>query len=464
MHLLIYPATVAFLALPDFGEKAKNGLIDLVAILFVLGVLVFVHEFGHYAVAKLCGVRVETFSLGFGKRLWGFRRGETDYRISLLPLGGYVKMAGESPLESRTGDPGEFTSHPRWQRFLIAIAGPAMNILLAIVVWTGVFMTHDEEPAYLNHAPVIGAVEPGSPADKAGIKTGDKITHLQDLENPNWQQVILKVMLSPKQSLDVAVQRGNQVIRTTVVPEEVEPDQMGFAGWRPVEPAIVGTMESDRPAAQAGMQPGDEIAAANGAPIQDMSQFTNFLQEAKSNPVQLTVIRDGKELHITVTPQLRDDTPEQGKRYRIGFGVAQKMTVQKLPLKEAFAKSLDTCKKYSGLVFQLVSRVLEKKVSIKAFSSPVRMASFAGQAAMEPGWTPLLYTLALISLQLAIFNLLPIPILDGGLMLMMLIEGVIRRDIKQEIKERVYQAAFVCIMLFAAVVIFNDVVKKLHGW
>src|SRR5215467_6412131 len=149
MHLLTYLATAAFLTIPNLADVAKRSIISLASVLFVLGVLVFVHEFGHYAVAKLCGVRVETFSLGFGKRLWGFRRGDTDYRISALPLGGYVKMAGENPLESRTGDPGEFMSHPRWQRFLIAIAGPTMNVLLAMVVLTGLYMLRHGYDAYL---------------------------------------------------------------------------------------------------------------------------------------------------------------------------------------------------------------------------------------------------------------------------------------------------------------------------
>src|SRR6516162_8915757 len=149
MHLLTYLATAAFLTIPNLADAAKRSVISLASVLFVLGVLVFVHEFGHYAVAKLCGVRVEVFSLGFGKRLWGFRRGDTDYRLSLLPLGGYVKMSGENPMEDHTGDPGEFTSHPRWQRFFIAIAGPAMNVILAIAGLTGLFMHHHNYEAYL---------------------------------------------------------------------------------------------------------------------------------------------------------------------------------------------------------------------------------------------------------------------------------------------------------------------------
>src|SRR5215813_5663449 len=163
--------------------------ITAVAFIFVLGVLVFVHEFGHYAVAKLFKVRVEVFSLGFGKRLIGFRRGDTDYRISLLPLGGYVKMAGENSMDTRTGDPGEFMSHPRWQRFLIAIAGPAMNILLAVAVLTGVYMFRHEYPAYFDKQAVLGWVLENTPAQKAGLQVGDRITMAGGKSNPTWDDV-----------------------------------------------------------------------------------------------------------------------------------------------------------------------------------------------------------------------------------------------------------------------------------
>src|SRR5438270_8374612 len=177
--------------------------ITVVAFIFVLGVLVFVHEFGHYAVAKLFKVRVEVFSLGFGKRLIGFRRGDTDYRISLLPLGGYVRMAGENPMEARTGDPGEFLSHPRWQRFVIAIAGPAMNILLAIGLLTAVYMIRYEHPVFLAKPAVIGWVLDDSPAQKVGIQPGDRIAEIDGVKNPTWEQVLPKVVLSPNQPLNV---------------------------------------------------------------------------------------------------------------------------------------------------------------------------------------------------------------------------------------------------------------------
>src|SRR5437879_2159223 len=166
----------------------------------VLGFMILIHEFGHYAVAKWLGVRVEVFSIGFGKRLFGFRKGETDYRINLLPLGGYVKMSGENPMDERTGDPKEFLSHSRWHRFLIAIAGPSMNILLAIGLLTVVYLVHYEYPAVLDEPAVVGWVAPDTPAAKAGIEAGDRIVRFGDLQNPTWKDVAPKEALSPNQA------------------------------------------------------------------------------------------------------------------------------------------------------------------------------------------------------------------------------------------------------------------------
>src|SRR6201997_2185350 len=184
--------------------------ISLFYFVIVIGFMVLIHEFGHYAVAKLLGVRVEQFAIGFGKRLFGFRKGDTDYRINAIPLGGYVKMSGENPMDERTGDPREFLSHPRWHRFIIAIAGPAMNIVLAIGLLTGVYMVHYETPVFLDKPAVISWIKQDSPAAKAGLQAGDRIIRIDGVENPTWEQVYLKVMLSPNQPLDVTVLRDGK--------------------------------------------------------------------------------------------------------------------------------------------------------------------------------------------------------------------------------------------------------------
>ena len=438
--------------------------ITLVAFIFVLGVLVFVHEFGHYAVAKLFKVRVEVFSLGFGKRLIGFRRGDTDYRISVLPLGGYVKMAGENPLEARSGDPGEFMSHPRWQRFLIAIAGPAMNIILAVVVLTGIYMYRHDYPAYFDRPAEIGWVKDGSPAQTAGMKPGDRISSIQGKSDPTWGYVRDQILGSINHNLEMDVQRGEQKFHVSVpvrIPEKDDGDIWADLGMFPAEPTIVGRVESDVPAAAAGLKPGDEILSGNGVSLRNASLpgLFDVLQSTKDQPVKLSVLRDGAKQELTVTPKWMpagDDPPA----WRIGVTLPPEYHIEKLRFPAALRSAAVDCKKNSTLIFKLLKDLVMGKGSLKQFGGPVMIAKESGRAA-KMGFVPLLMFMVLISLNLAIFNLLPIPILDGGLMLMLLVEGIMRRDIKQEIKERVYQAAFVFLVLFAAVVIYNDVAKTL---
>src|SRR5215831_9327943 len=214
------------------------SLISLFYAAIILGFMILIHEFGHYAVAKLLGVRVEQFAIGFGKRLLGFRKGETDYRINAIPLGGYVKMSGENPMDTHTDDPREFLNHSRWHRFLIAIAGPAMNIMLAVVLLTTIYTVHYEYPAVYDEPTVIGWVLKDTPAAKAGFEVGDRITRVDGVQNPNWEQVDLKEALSPGQPLDVQVERNGQLIDKTVTPQASGVDQIGFAGWTPKEKTL----------------------------------------------------------------------------------------------------------------------------------------------------------------------------------------------------------------------------------
>ena len=428
----------------------------------VLGIMILVHEFGHYAAAKLCGVRVDIFSIGFGKRLVGFRRGGTDYRISALPLGGYVKMAGENPLESRTGAPDEFMSHPRWQRFIIAIAGPAMNILLAIGLLTGVYMVHYEHPVFFDQPAVIGWVLENSPAAKADIQAGDRISRIDGVQNPTWEDVLLKTAVDSNQPIDVSVQRGDQVLDKQIQPEpqSSDPDQYRTIGWVQDEPITVTELEPTMPAAKAGIQLGDQVVAINGIGVRSLFSVIHYLQQSGNKPVDITVLRNGQELHFQATPVMTDDNGQ--KRYRLGFQ-SEPVKVDKLPFAQAFNRSVEDNKKFSVLILNLVHKMLARQTSIKQMEGPIGIARASGQAAREPGWTPLLRLMAGISLNLGIFNLLPIPILDGGMILMLLIEGVIRRDINTRVKERIYQTAFVFLVLFAVVVIYNDIMKALPG-
>lgn len=425
--------------------------------------MILIHEFGHYAVAKLLGVRVEVFSIGFGRRLLGFRRGDTDYRVSAIPLGGYVKMSGENPMDERTGDPGEFLSHPRWHRFLIAIAGPSMNILLAIGLMTFVYMVHYEYPAVLDEPAVIGWVLPDTPAAKAGIQVGDRIARLEDVQNPTWKDVDPKEALSPNQPLKVTIERGGKFLDTTIVPEAYGINQMGMAGWVAKEPSVTVTdLEHGMPAEKAGIKVGDEILTVDGQPIPALQAMIETLKRTQDKPIPITVRRDGQEKTFTVQPVLADIPGEGEKRYRVGIGSVQ-MKVSTLPFAAAFRKSIDQNKEGSLLILELVRKMVERKISMRTIEGPIGIGRAAGEAATEKGWTPLMALTAAISLNLGIFNLLPIPILDGGVILLLFIESLMRRDISLQIKERIYQAAFVFLVLFAVMVIYNDLAKTLPG-
>ena len=441
----------------------SDFLISLISVVAVLGFMILIHEFGHYAVAKWLGVRVEQFAIGFGKRLVGFRRGDTDYRIYAIPLGGYVKMSGENPMDQRTDDPKEFLNHSRWHRFLIAIAGPAMNIMLAVFLLTIVYMVHYEYPVYLDQPAVVQGVRKDSPAQQAGIQAGDRIVKIDGIENPTWEQVQPRVWLSPNQALQVTIQRGNETLQKTLMPKAVTTSEVGSAGWFPEEPVVVGRLDPDLPAAKAGMKEDDRIVSLNGKPVPSIESMIESLQQSQSKPVDIQVERGGQMMTFHLQPVLSQTEDPKEQRYRLGFVNKGVTKVSQLPFAQALTLSLEQNKKYSLMILELAKKMVQRKISMRAISGPIGIAQDAGYAAQQKGWTPLMELTAGISLNLGIFNLLPIPILDGGVIMFLLIEGLMRRDISMSIKERVYQAAFVFLVLFAVMVIYNDLMKTIPG-
>jgi regulator of sigma E protease len=442
-------------------------LLSLLHTIFVMGIvlgfMILIHEFGHYAAAKYFGVRVEVFSIGFGKRLLGFKKGDTDYRIAAIPLGGYVKMSGENPMDDRTGDPGEFLSHPRWQRFIIALAGPFMNIMLAVALLTGVYMVHYEYPAVLDEPAVVGWVNPNTPAEKAGIQIGDRIIRVDDIQNPNWEQLDIKDALSPNQPLKFSIERDGKVIEKVAAPEPMGPNQYGVMGWVPKESSVtLTTVEPGMPADKAGLKVGDRILTANGQDIPALEALVQMLNRTKDQPLEIVVLRNGQKLTFTVKPTLAPGGPSQELRYRIGIASVPTKVV-KLAFADALKRSLSENKRSSFLILELLQKMVQHKVSMKQVDGPIGIGSAVGAAAREEGWTPLLLITAAISLNLGIMNLLPIPILDGGVILLLFIESIMQKEISLPIKERIYQAAFVFLVLFAVMVIYNDLVKTLPG-
>ncbi len=431
----------------------------------VLGIMVLVHEFGHFAVAKLCGVRVEVFSIGFGTRLFGFKRGDTDYRLSLLPLGGYVKMSGEMPGEAKSDDPAELENHPRWQRVLIALAGPFANFLLAIVLMTGVYMVHNEVQAYIAGPAHIDYVSVNTPAARTGIHSGDTIVHYDTIENPTWEQVAVRSLLNLNQTVPFSYVHDGQRTDTKLFveakggAENFALDTLGFIPVMQDTPVQVQTLEPSMPAAKAGLKSGDKITAIDGLSLHYVPAVLAYLQDQAGKPAALTVLRDGQTIPIEITPQLAD-VGDGSKDYRLGFSaVPPPVNVQRLPLGKAAVASLEFNKKGSMLIVEVLKRMFTRQVSVRSLSGPIGIGQQIHEAVAMPGWMPVIGLMAYISLNLGIFNLLPIPILDGGMILFLLIESIIRRDVNQQFKERVYQVAFVCLLVFATFVIFNDITK-----
>ncbi len=437
--------------------------------LIVLGIMVLVHEFGHFAMAKLFRVRVEVFSIGFGTRLFGFRRGDTDYRLSLLPLGGYVKMSGETPGEVRTGDPAEFASHPRWQRVLIGLAGPVANFILAFVLMTGLYMMHNEVENYLSQPAVTDVVPPDSPAARAGFKADDHIVRFDKDVNPTWEQVRIRAALDVSSYVPVTVERvvDGQTQRVNLElyladsskGQDFEIENVGLLPRMQAGPLGVRDVMPDNPADKAGMKAGDSIISINGQTVHSVSAVMAVLQQGGGKPANLVIQRGSQTINMTANPVWGDDgTGRMG--YRLGFHPElAPFHVEQLPFSKAVSQSVTFNLHNSGYIIDVLKRLVTHRSNVQQLSGPIGIARQTGEAVTMPGWQPLIALMALISLNLGIFNLLPIPILDGGMIVFLCIEGILRRDLNQEFKERVYQVAFVVLILFAAFVMFNDVAK-----
>lgn len=445
----------------------------LLVFALVFGAMVVIHEFGHFVVARMFGIRVDIFSVGFGKRIWGIRRGSTDYRVSLIPLGGYVKMAGENLDEQITGAPDEFMSKPKWQRFCVAVAGPTMNILTALAIPMVSGMIHYEVPAFLNRTPLVNAVEPGSAAERAGIHPGDLIVRIGDDVDPTWQDVQDRVALNPEQVISLAVKRGNDTRNITLQPSTrtISQEKIGDAGIFP-DPGpnaklYVSFVLPDSPAAEGGLKAGDQIIAVNDKPVEQnfygRFELGKEIKESKDRPVTLTVIRDGKTENLQATPRVID------REVRLGFNHQLRdfdQIVTNLGPLQALKYSVDTNVRTIRLTRDALAQVFSGQRSVgDTFTGPVGIFVMTGQAA-EQGTGTVLELMALLSLNLGIINLLPIPVLDGGLIFMLALEGLLGffgLPLTLQIKERMMKIGFVVIMLLMAFAIFNDISKQLPG-
>jgi regulator of sigma E protease len=470
-------------------------LVSVVAFVVLVGLMVVVHEFGHFAVAKLCGVRVESFSVGFGPRLVGFTYGETEYKICLLPLGGYVKMTGETPdqisgstpgkpvmqqlaekipgvkpeedgpapvtrLAPTSNDPGSFLNHPRWQRMLIGVAGPIANFILAFALMFAYYFWINEVPRHEVSTTTVEWVVPGSAAAQAGIESGDIVTHFDSTNNPDWDQVNQRAALNAGQTVPVTVNRGGQQFELSLhLPPLVNGQDFDISDVGTIPEYVPGPIKVQQvqpgwPAAQAGLKDGDAIQSVDGHAFHTVQALLSYMQSGEGKPVSLVVLRNG----VVLPPIVAHPAKLDSNGYKLGFvPVPPPFGPSPLPLQPAAKKSLLFCKDNSSLIVEVLGRIFTRKLSVSQMSGPVGIARMAGDAAETKGWLPKLGLASAISLNLGIINLLPFPILDGGLILLLIIESVIRRDIEINVKERIYQAAFVLIVAFFAFTVFNDV-------
>ncbi len=431
-------------------------LISIIAVVIVLGLMVLVHEWGHFLVAKLFGVRVEVFSFGFGPRLWGHQHGPTDYRISALPLGGYVKMAGDTPTEERKGDPDEFLSKLRWQRVLIAVAGPVMNILTAIVLTAALFLVGTSQRTYVDKPVVIAGVLKDSPAEQAGIQAGDHILEFRGIQNPTWERLFLELLFtSPGSNVPVSIERDGQLIQTTV---RTASDEFAVVGY-PAEPVLVGTVTHGMPAERSGLQPGDEILAVERQSVVSPIQLAARIQGRAGQPTELLVLRGERQMRLEVRPVWRD--PGDGTpRWQIGIGFRFATEKRSYPVSGAVERAVWLNGRLTRQILHVVGQLFQGRMSLKQVEGPLGIARESGRAARR-GPMDLINLMAVISLNLGILNLLPVPILDGGHILMLAVEGILRRDLSVAVKERFVQVGLVFLLVVIAIVMYNDVLKLL---
>ena len=428
-------------------------LTSIAAFTFVLGVLVFVHEMGHYLMARRIGIRVLTFSLGFGPKLLTVRRGDTDYCISAIPLGGYVKMAGENPDDVRSGADDEFLSKTKWERFQVLIMGPTMNILLAFVVMAVVLYQGADVPAYEEQPPIVGYVMDASPAEQSGIRVGDLILRIGGRPVQTWEELFVTVMPRAERELEVVLRRGLQEVTVQVTPEAQTQFQVGDLGVVPImQPQILNVMTGD-PADLAGIRPRDVITAVNDEPITRDNPFVETINANADVALMLTVVRGSQTLKIEVTPALRGNVGLIG----VELSPFEVRTIEPGPL-QAIQMSFEKNYAWSGLIFQTLGGLLTSETSPKQLVGPLGIAQLSGGAA-QIGLVALFTLMAMISLNLGILNLLPIPVLDGGHIFIMALEGLSRRDFSVRIKEKIQLAGFVVLLMLMVTVIYNDLTR-----
>ena len=442
-------------------------IIGIFAFIFILGAAVVLHEFGHFVVAKLFKIRVETFSVGFGPRLFGKQWGQTDYRVSAIPLGGYVKLGGDesnAPIEGESAPdipPHErFDLRPRWQRILVALAGPVMNVLTALAIPLAAALMYGV-PAV--PAPVVSTMASAGASEKAGLQRGDRIISFNGVDHPKWDTIRGDALLSPGQPLPVVVDRNGQLVQLTITPDPHTEDgeTAGLLDFLPDYgdvPVVVREVSPDSPASEAGLQVGDQIISVAGQTVHSAELVTQLINDHKGTPITLALKRDGRPMNITATARMLPDGKE-----RLGFRPAEDIPQVRVGLAGASRYAVESNVEILRLTGKALGQFFTGQRSARnTLSGPVGIYKAASSSVERYGWGGLFTTLAFLSLNLGIFNLLPIPVLDGGAIFLLLIEGalaVVGMSLSLRVRDRIQQVGFVMVLLLMVFVITNDVLK-----
>jgi regulator of sigma E protease len=425
----------------------------IVPFLFVLGVLIFVHELGHFLVARWYGVKVLAFSLGFGPKLFKVTRGDTEYCISAIPLGGYVKLAGETVEDTPSGDPSEFLSKSKWIRFQVYLAGPVMNIALALILTTVILTQGADEPLYRTSPPVIGAVAADSVAARAGVQVGDRVVRVNDSAVETWDEFDIAVLLRANRETTMVVERNGGYVDLTLTPDAVGRFDEGTIGVAPVLRPQVQLVNPGTPAAGAGFVVRDIIVAVNGERGLGREEIIARIQKSPDVPMSFTVDRAGVSQDIAVTPE------KVGDIGIIGMQISGGETRRVEPgIVEAARMSVERNWESSKLIGTTLAGLFTRETPVNQLMGPVAIAQISGETA-QLGWVALLALMSMISLNLGILNLMPIPVLDGGHITILALEGLARRDFSVKVKERILFVGFAMILMLMVTVIFNDVAR-----
>lgn len=435
-------------------------LTTIVATLFVLGVLIFVHELGHFLAAKKIGIRVERFSLGFPPKLIGKKIGETEYCVSWVPLGGYVKMAGENPNEEElTGAPWEFQSRKVWERFIVVFAGPAMNFITAVLIFWGMIGVGG-----LMTIPTtrIGDIEKHSIADRAGFQAGDRI--LTVTGSPVHQWIDIFDAIDEHEGSQVTVEFERQGMVDTLILSRVSIDTTSdpSLGLVPFIGTEIGSVKKDRPAARSGLKSGDRITAIDGQPVTQWEEMADLIHARPGVPITVVWTRDDRTFEAEIVPDKETTMNIEGEEEEIGLiGIGPQLDRKKVGVFTSLWLGVRQTVFVAELTVIFVKKLILRQVSAKLVGGPVSIARMAGETARS-GLLELFGLMALLSVNLAILNILPIPVLDGGHILFLLIEGVTRKPLSLKQRGILQQIGLAILILLMVYVTYNDILKLFH--